>query len=209
MNLLDAMNWRYAVKAFDPEKQVADEKIEHLLKVAHLAPTSMGQQPFVILWVKNPEVRKQLVPHSYGQEKVATSSHLLVFCAKTNLNDASVEAFMQHAASVSGQPITAYDGFSAMVKGFLGMMTEEMKLGWASRQAYLAMGSLLTAAAIEQIDSCPMEGFVASAYDEVLGLKEKNLTAICAISLGHRSADDATQHYPKIRLPYETIIQTV
>jgi nitroreductase len=206
---LEPLKWRYAVKMFDANRKLSDEQLNLLLESARLAPTAFGQQPFKIIVVNNPAVRQELLAHSYGQEKVALASHLLVFAADTALGDDSVDHYMENAARIWNTTTEALAGFADAVKGTYNALGEQGRISWAQHQAHIALGTLLTVAAYNNIDACPMTGFSADKYDEILGLKAKKLKSTVIVTLGYRSAEDSTQHMSKVRKPVAEFIEIV
>jgi nitroreductase len=206
---LEPLNWRYAVKAFDTDRKLSEEQLSQLLESARMAPTAFGQQPFKVIVVNNPAVRQELIAHSYGQDKVAAASHLLVFAADTALGDDTVDHYMAHAAKTWNTTTEALAGFSGAVKGTYNALGEQGRIAWAQQQAHIALGTLLTVAAYNGIDACPMTGFSTDKYDEILGLKEKNLKSTVIVTLGHRSTEDSAQHMPKVRKPVSEFVETI
>ncbi len=206
---LEPLNWRYAVKAFDADRKISDEQLDQLLESARLAPTAFGQQPFKIIVVNTPAIRQDLIAHSYGQEKVASASHLLVFAVDTALGDDSVDHYMANASKTWNTTLESLEGFSGAVKGTYNALGEQGRIAWAQQQAHIALGTLLTVAAYNGIDACPMTGFSTDKYDEMLGLKEKNLKSTVIVTLGHRSAEDNAQHLPKVRKPVSEFVETI
>lgn len=208
MNTLEALNWRYATKKFN-NKKLSSEQINLLKEAVKLSASSFGLEPYTIINVEDAETRKKLIEHSYGQDKVLHSSHLWVFAVPTNLSNATVDEYMKRISSVRGVPVEALSGFANSIKGLVQYLDDSAKIAWASKQAYIALGNLLTVAALEKIDACPMEGFIPAAYDQVLGLSAKNLKSVAVVALGFRAEDDETQKYAKVRKSTEELYITV
>ncbi len=208
-SVLDQMNWRYAVKAFDPNKKLSARQLHELLEVVRMAPTAYGQQPFTVLNIEDPATRTALLSASYGQEKVVNASHLLVFAANTQLNESTVNTYIKQAAQARNVEESALAGFGKVVKQTYAAMTDAELTAWAQKQTYLALGFLLSAAAQLEIDACPMEGFNAAEYNTILGLTQKGLTATVIVTLGFRSANDAAQHLAKVRKPMNQLVETI
>jgi nitroreductase len=165
-----------------------------------LAPSSYGLQPWKAIVVTDPEVRAKLVGAAYGQRQVADASLLVVLAIKTNLGDADVEAYLQRIAAVRGAPIASLEGFRGLLTGaILKGMDEPTRRAWSARQAYIALGTLLTSAALLGIDVGPMEGFVPAQVDEILGLGARGLTSVVFAAVGYRSADDKYASVKKVR----------
>ena len=208
-HLLEKLNWRYATKKFDPNKKVSDADLEVIQEAVRLAATSYGLQPFRVLLVTDPELREKLKPAAYGQTQITDASHLVVFCTKTDMSPAYVDDYMARIAATRNLPVSALEGFSSTIKGQVGNMDADTITAWNKRQAYIALGHLLVAAAELHIDSCPMEGFDAAQFDEILGLRTQGLTATVLAPIGYRSEEDATAKAAKVRLPLEKLFTTL
>lgn len=205
--LLQQLNWRYATKKFDPAKKISTSDWDTLEQALILTPTSYGTQPFRILVVTDPEVRAKLVPASWNQTQPVDCSHFVVLARKLKLTADDIDRYMRRTAEVRGVPVESLEGFRKLligdvVDGTRGAIVHE----WAAHQAYIALGNLMTSAALLGIDSCPMEGFVPAQYDEILGLPAKGLAATVACAVGYRSAADAYAGFKKVRLPREEMI---
>lgn len=205
--LLGQLHWRYATKQFDPARKISAEDWAALEEVLVLSPSSGGLQPWNFIVVNDPAVREKLVPASYGQTQVQEASHLVVFAARTNFGEADVDALINHTAAVRGIPAEALATYRGMlVGGIVQAMDDATRTAWAGRQAAIALGNLLTSAALLGIDACPMEGFVPAQYNEILGLTEKGLTAVAICALGYRAASDNYAHLAKVRFPKERVV---
>ncbi|WP_086934351.1 NAD(P)H-dependent oxidoreductase [Agarilytica rhodophyticola] len=208
MNVLDALNWRYSVKKFSDEKISAVE-LKGLLHAACLSASSYGLQPYNIIVVEAMPIRERLLPFSYGQDKVAHSSHLLVFAAHTHIGDATVDRYIDKYARVLNKSPDELIKFSNHMKSALAAKTPEQRQEWAHQQAYIALGNLLTCAAIMKIDSCPMTGIDSTGYDAVLGLSEKGLTTSVICPIGRRHHEDVQASHPKVRFDYNEIVMEI
>lgn len=187
MNLLDALNWRYAVKRMNGQK-VPQQKIDAILEAARLAPSSMGLQPYHVLVIDNPEIKAKLQPAAYNQPQITEASHLLVFAAWNDVTEAHVETYINDIAATRGVAPASLDGFKASLMGIVTGRTTEQKHEWAARQAYIAFGTAIAAAAMAEVDATPMEGFVPAQVDELLGLTEKGLRSVTILALGYRDS---------------------
>ncbi len=209
MNLItelqSALNWRYGVKQFNGEKINADQ-LTKLLEATRLSASSYGLQPYKILVIENKALREQLLPYSYGQDKIANSSHLVVFAVDKQIGDITVDRYIQKHAQVCDVSVEQLEDYSAHMKSALNAKTAVQQSEWAHQQAYIALGNLLTSAALMQIDSCPMTGIDSAGYDKVLGLDEKGLTTSVICPLGYRHIDDKQAHSTKVRFDYEEIV---
>jgi nitroreductase/dihydropteridine reductase len=208
MKLLEALDWRYAVKQFSNEK-IAAVELKNLLNATRLSASSYGLQPYNIIVVESSTIRKQLLPFSYGQEKIADSSHLIIFAAHTQVGDVTVDRYIEKHANITNTPYGELDKFSEHMKSALAVKTAEQKQGWAHQQAYIALGNFLTCAAMMKIDSCPMTGFDNAGYDSVLGLFEKGLTTSVICPIGRRHRNDVQALSPKVRFDYDQIVMEI
>ena len=206
--ILDALQWRYATKIFDPARKIPDDTWAALEESLVLTPSSFGLQPWEFVVVKDAALREQLVPHSWNQRQVADASHLLVIAARTDIDAAWVDKFMGRIEDVRGE-VGAFGGFRDVIVGFLDNMTPEAGLQWAKLQTYIALGQFMTSAALLGIDTCPMEGFDAAKYDEILGLTARGLTASVLCPAGYRSAEDKYGLLPKVRFPAAEMVTSV
>ncbi len=205
-NIHDALQWRYATKQFDTTKKLTDEQISELLEDVRLSPSSFGLQPWKLIAITNPEVRLKLRAAAWGQPQVTDASHLIVFAAKTNLTEASVDEYIQLIAKTRNIEVEALSELSAMMKGSLHHRNPEQRTEWAARQAYIALGVLVAAAADAKIDVSPMEGFDPLQFNEILGLDALNLTASVIAGVGFRLATDPNATLHKVRFAKEDII---
>ncbi len=193
------LEWRYAVKKFDTTKLIPEAKVAVLKQAFNLTATSYGLQPITLAVIQNKALQKQLVMHSYDQAQVAQASHLLVICIENNINAEYIKAYFEQVKKIRGTSDAILNPFKeSMLHSFAEKDTLEIK-EWAKNQAYLSLGNLLTVCAWEKIDSCPMEGFDPDAYDTLLGLKEKNLTAVLVLPIGYRAHDDVFSTFKKVR----------
>ncbi len=208
-NTHDPLQWRYAVKKFDPSRTLPDEQVTRLKEAFNLTATSFGLQPIRMLVIRHPELQEQLVAHTYGQRQVADASHLLVICVETQIEAAFIEAYFNRVKDLRGTSEEILEPYKkALIKRFREMTPEEIR-AWAVNQAYLALGNLLTVCAYERIDSCPMEGFVPGGYDAVLGLAGQGLEAVLVLPVGYRAQDDMFSDFKKVRRPLEGSVVTI
>jgi nitroreductase / dihydropteridine reductase len=188
MSTLTNLKWRYAAKRMNGQK-IPAEKLENILKAIQLAPTSIGLQPFSVLVIEDAELKVKIAPAIYNQPQITEGSHVLVFAAWKDYSDENVEKYLNNIASLRGIPVDSLNGLRNMINGAIAGKTPEQLLNWNMRQAYIALGTGLAAAAEEQVDSTPMEGFDPDSLDAVLGLEEKGLRSTVILALGYRDAD--------------------
>lgn len=207
-NIIDHLEWRYAVKRFDPDKLLTENKIRKLKYAFNLTATSYGLQPIKMVVVHNKKLQQQLVKHSWDQPQVAQASHVLIFCIETRIDTVYIAQYFDRIKQIRGTSEDILNPYrEAMIQDFSSMDRQQIQ-DWATKQAYLAMGNLLTICAIEKIDSCPMEGFVPEAYDNLLGLKEQGLKTVLVMPVGYRAEDDMFSEFKKVRRDmHESIIE--
>ena len=199
IDTIERLEWRYAVKKFDPGRILDETQIGRLKKAFNLTATSYGLQPIRMVVLSDDSLQKQLVEHSYNQQQVAQASHLLIFCVETNIDGDYIKSYFERVKEVRGTEDEILDPFREyLVEQFSSKEKREV-VEWATRQAYLAMGNLLTICAMEEIDACPMEGFIPDAYNDLLGLKEQGLHAVLVMPVGYRAEDDMFAGFKKVR----------
>ena len=203
MSLIEKLNWRYATKKFDKTKKLTPSQLEELLHAVHLSPASTGVQSYKIIVIEDAATREKLQQAAYGQSQIADASQLIVFAAETNLDDQYVKKLIDHVAKTRGVDRLNLEGYEQMINGKVNSMNKEERITWAKKQAYIALGVLLTSAAELGIDACPMEGFSAPQFDEILGLNEKGLATAVIAAVGFRAEDDAYSKLNKVRKPEE------
>ncbi|MFW5753791.1 MAG: NAD(P)H-dependent oxidoreductase [Marinilabiliaceae bacterium] len=199
MEYLHRFQWRYATKSFDKTRKPGPEQLNRLLQAADLAPSSYGLQPFSLILVEDEKMKEKLSPAAYHQPQVTEAPYLFVFAAKTDLSEKDVDEFVERIVKTWGVERPEIADYENAMKGSVNKRTPESRFNWAARQAYISLGFLLSAAAIEGLDACPMEGFSNEQFDKILGLKEKGLSSLAMMALGYRSPDDEFQHYKKVR----------
>jgi nitroreductase len=208
MNIIDALNWRYAVRRFAPQP-VDNDRLRQLLDATRLSATSYGLQPYRMIQVEDMGVRRKLLAHSCAQDKVVDCSHLLVFAAQTHIGDALVDDYIHSVAEVRGIPVDELTGLADHMKGVFRDMNGAEKKAWAHQQVHIALGTLLTAAAMLGIDTCPMGGIEPAGYNRVLGLADRGLETSVICALGVRHPDDGNAHLPKVRYDLVDMVLTV
>jgi nitroreductase len=208
--LLAALNWRYATKVFDATKKIPADVWQTLEQALVLTPSSYGLQPYKFLVVTDPAKRAALVPHSWGQKQVVDCSHFVVLTARTTMTEADVDKLIQRTVTVRKLPANALDAYRGMmlgdvVNGPRGKIAHE----WATRQTYIALGNLMTCAAVLGVDACPMEGLVPAEYDKILNLDGSGYATVVACALGYRAAGDKYAALAKIRYETSELVQRV
>ncbi len=205
MNLINALNWRYAVREFSSET-IAPEQLQQLLDATRLSASSYGLQPYHLLVIQSPAIKEQLIEFSLGQDKVANCSQLIVFAAHTNIGDATVDRYIKQFSHARDLDPAQLNNMAEHYKTALAVMDKSQRQEWAHQQAYIALGNFLTCAALMQIDTCPMTGIEFDGYDRVLGLREKNLTTTAVCPIGIRHPQDASAREKKVRFDTQDMV---
>ena len=206
MNSIENLQWRYAVKKFDENKSLSEVQINTLKEAFNLTATSYGLQPVKMVIVNNKELQQQLVAHSWNQQQIVQASHVLVLCIPKKYTIEDVENYFALVKNVRNTPDEILNPFKEMLSSSVANKTQEELSIWNKNQAYIALGNLMTVAANEQIDSCPMEGFVPEKYDEILELDKYNLTSVLVLPVGFRAEDDYMKDLKKVRRNTEEVV---
>lgn len=200
------LEWRYAVKAFDPARKIPAADWAALERALLLSPSSFGLQPWKFVVVNDPAVREKLLPASWNQRQIVDASHLVVIATVRDAGAPLADAFIARTAEVRGVPVEALQGYRNMMVGFLSRPRGEFDVNaWAALQGYIALGNLMTAAAMMGIDTCPMEGIVPAQYDAILDLPAKGLAASVVCVAGYRADGDKYATAAKVRFPAESV----
>lgn len=208
MESVSALKWRYATKKFDSEKILPAKKIEVLKRAFNLTATSYGLQPLRLVVVSNKKLQQELMGASYHQKQIGTASHILVICIEKSVGEEFIEKHFKTVQDIRKTPEEILHPYrESLIGSFKEKPVDEVKI-WATHQAYLVLGTLLTVCAVEEIDSCPMEGFEPEKYNEILGLEKYDLEAVLALPVGFRAPDDFFSELKKVRRPLEeTVIE--
>jgi nitroreductase len=208
--VLKQLEWRYAVKEFDSGKKIPEDVWKVLEQSLVLAPSSFGLQPWKFFVIRNPEIRQQLVEHSWGQKQVVDASHLVVLTIKEDVSSEDVDTYLQRMSEVRNVPLDKLEGLASMVKGFLNRPSDVFdKDAWSAKQVYIALGFFMFSAAMLEIDTCPMEGIDPAKYDEVLGLKDKGYRTVVVCPVGYRLPTDKYANMAKVRFETEDVVEYV
>lgn len=209
MNLIEALHWRYATKRMNG-KEVPQQLVDEIIEAAHLAPTSSGLQPFEIISVSNPEMKREIQKVAYNQPQIVEGSHVLVFAAWDKYSDERIDNIFNHMNAERGLSSSATDDYVKGLKATFANMTEEQQAAHAAKQAYIGFGMAIAAAAMLQVDATPMEGFVNSELDKLLGLDKKGLKSTTLLALGYRDADnDWLVNLKKVRQPKDNFLTEI
>lgn len=206
---IDDLNWRYATKKFDSNRKVSAQDLQTLLEAIQLTASSYGLQPYEIIVVKDAALREELKAASWNQTQITDASEIIVFANKTEITTNYVDSYLQDIAQTRDLKIEDLQGLKGMLESTILKLNPEDQSAWAAKQAYIALGNFLSAAANLRIDTCPMEGFDVTKYDELLHLKDKGLTTAVIATVGYRSEEDTTQFAAKVRKSKEDLINNL
>jgi nitroreductase len=199
-SLLAALRWRYATKKFDPTKKIPAQTWTALEQSLVLAPSSFGLQPWKFFVVQDPALRVPLAAASYGQNQVVDCSHLVVFAVRRGVDAGTIDRYVDRIVEVRGGAKEKLKGFRDVMVGATDRARGDGTLDtWMTHQIYIALGQFMTAAALLQVDTCPMEGIEPETYDAILGLPGQGFNTVCACPAGYRAADDKYASAAKVR----------
>ena len=207
MALLENLNWRHAVKAYDPTKKVSGQDLDKILEAARLAPTSSGLQPFRVIVVENQDLKEQMVKGALNPEVMRDSSHVLVFAAWDSYSAEKIDKVYDYHTEVRDLPQGRFNSYTDQLKQIYGAQTADENFAHTARQTYIALGLAMAQAAELKIDSTPAEGFSTEVVDEILGLRELGLRSVTLLYLGYRdSENDWLSQMKKVRIPMDEFV---
>ena len=208
--ILQAMNWRYATKAFNKDKHVSTEDKAALLETLRLAPSSHGLQPWKFVVVNDKAARRKLSESVPANKAKFEDSSMLVVIARRRVTTARHVArhieTLQEARGVSADELQSLK--DSLTQSVAGRPIEVQDI-WNSRQVYVALGCAVAAAAFLKIDACPMEGVNPEKFDEILHLSGTDYTTTVAIAFGYRDENDPFASYSRARLPASEVIEEI
>lgn len=205
-----ALRWRYATKSFDPARKIPSAQWHALQESLRLAPSSFGLQPWRFIVVENPQVRADLRAKSWDQSQVVTASHLVVIASRDVVNNEIIDSYIEALANSRGVAVADLAPYRGMIVGFVDYLNANNSIeAWTTRQAYIALGFLLSSSAVLGIDACPLEGISPADYDSVLGLTGSGFKTRVACALGYRASDDKYASVPKARFSAQDVFSYV
>ncbi len=207
MSLIEKLQWRYATKKMDPTKSVPLEKVEKILEAIRLTASSSGLQPYEVLVITNKAIREKIKAIAWDQTQIVDSSYLLVFAAWDTYTADRINQSFDMTEKIRNFKSEAGDIYRQKLLSGYTARDAETNYTHAAKQAYIGLGTALIAAAYEEVDCTPMEGFDPIALDEILNLKAKGLRSVVMLPLGYRKADeDWLVNLKKVRKPKESFI---
>lgn len=209
MKVLENLNWRYATKSMNGTP-VPQEKVDYILEAVRLSASSSGLQPYEILVITDPEIKEKIKPIANNQSQITDASHILVFAAWDNYTPERINGVFKYNNEQRNLPDSVTDNYRNMLLNAYTARTTEENFTHAAKQAYIALGTALIAAAEQEVDSTPMEGFNATALDEALDLRSKGLRSVILLPLGYRNEEkDWLVNMKKVRTPKEKFITVI
>lgn len=209
MNYLDALNKRYSVKKFDKNKSVSAEKLHHILEAAKLSASSLGLQPYEIIVVQSPEMKEKLIPAFYKSTQISTCSHLIAIVSKNNIGDEYIGHYFTHISETREIPMENLNPFRKSISSHIERLSDEQVMSWSEKQGYIVLGNMMFAAALEEVDTCPMEGFIQEKIDQIFGLDPSKEKVAVTLAIGYRAEEDDFQNLKKVRKPNERLFKFV
>lgn len=206
MNVLQSLKWRYAVKKFDCQKKLSQEKLRGILDAVNLTATSYGMQPYKIVVISDPKLREKLRAHAFDQPQITEASHLILLALRTDIEKQYIERMVDYMEKERSLPLGTLSRFRSTVVNNIAKLSFLERENWATKQCYIALGTLLTYCAFEKIDACPIEGFLNESFDKVLNLPNQNIRSAVLAAVGYRALDDPCQRMKKVRKPLSEMV---
>ena len=208
--LIEKLQWRYATKKFDPAKVVAQEKLDHIIEAVRLTATSSGLQPFELIVITNKELKENIKLIANNQSQITDCSHLLIFAAWDDITAERINMMFDLTNRERGFTNEGWESYRKFMIEKHTAMDADLNFQQTARQAYIGLGSALIAAAFEEVDSTPMEGFDPEALDRLLGLREKNLRSVALLPIGYREeGGDWLADLKKVRRSREHFVSEI
>lgn len=208
MNYLEALSRRYSVKKFN-NQIIPQETLHNILESGKLSASSLGLQPYKIIIVESEEMKQKLIPAFYNPSQISTCSHLVVIVSKKNIEENYIQGYFKHISEVRETPLENLTPFKNSINQHINQKTQDEIFNWAEKQSYIVLANLMYAAAIESIDSCPMEGFRQDLIEETLNINPETEKVTVTLALGYRSEEDYFQHMKKVRKPNEKLFKFI
>jgi nitroreductase len=207
MNYLEALSRRYSVKKFNKEI-IPQETLHNILESGKLSASSLGLQPYKIVVVESETMKQKLIPAFYNPSQISTCSHLIVIISKKTVEENYLNGYFRHISEVRETPLETLDPFRNSIDQHIQKNKDDI-FNWAEKQSYIVLANLMYAAAIENIDTCPMEGFRQDVIEEILEINPETEKVTVTLALGYRSEEDHFQHLKKVRKPDEKLFKFI
>ncbi len=209
MNYLESLRNRYSVKKFDKDKTVSSDLIANILEAAKLSASSLGLQPYEIIIVQSAEMKEKLVPAFYNPSQISTCSHLIVLVSKNTIGEEYIGKYFSHISQTREIPLESLNPFKQSISSHIEKLSPEEVMAWADKQCYIVLGNLMFAAALENVDTCPMEGFSPEKIAHALEIDASTEKVAVTLALGYRSEEDQFQKLKKVRKPNDKLFKFI
>lgn len=207
MDYLEALQKRYSVKKFDAERKISKNILLKILEAGRLSVSSLGLQPYQMYVVESKEMLEKLIPAFYNPSQITTCSHLIVLVSKKSIENDYLDGYFDHIKNVRNTPIENLLGFKNSINNYINLKDKEALLQWNERQSYIVLSNLIFAAALEEVDTCPMEGFNAEIIEKILDINTDLEKVSVTLALGYHAEDDPFQTMKKVRKPNEKLFK--
>lgn len=201
MNYIEALRNRYSVKKFDPSKIIDGGTLKNILEAGKLSASSLGLQPYKIYVAESEAIKDRLKEAFFNPSQVSTCSHLIAIVSNKTIEEAYIDGYFRHISEVRGTPAEHLAPFRNSINYFRSLHNEDTTISWNEKQAYIVLANLMFAAALEGVDTCPMEGFKSEKINEILDLETDKEHVTVTLALGYRAEDDVFQSFKKVRKP--------
>ena len=207
MNYLKALNQRYSVKKFEKGLQVPADILENILEAGKLSASSLGLQPYRIIVAESNGIKEKLIPAFYNPTQISTCSHLLIIVSNNEIKEEYVGNYFNDISKTREIPLEDLNPFKESISKHMNTLSREEMMSWSQKQSYIVLGNLMFAAALEKIDTCPMEGYKQEIIDEILQLDPQKEKVAVTLAIGYRSTEDEFQNFKKVRKPNERLFK--
>lgn len=207
MDYIEALQNRYSVKKFEKRKKVPEDILKRILQAGKLSVSSLGLQPYRIHVIESDTILDELVASFYNPSQISTCSHMMVIAAKKGIDDEYVDRYFKHIADVREMEVQSLEPFRKSINNYRERQSAEEITSWNEKQGYIMLGNLIFAAALEKVDTCPIEGFKPGHIEEVLKIDSSQEVVTVTLALGYRAADDPFGQNKKVRKPDELLYQ--
>lgn len=209
MDYVEALQRRYSAKKFDSGKKVAADILHRILEAGKLSASSLGLQPYRLIVVQSAQKLKEITPAFYNPSQISTCSHLIAVVVRKGIDDDYVDRYFNHIANVRELKLETLSSFRNSINFYKASYTEDQILNWNEKQAFIVLGNLIFAAALEQVDTCPMEGFKPDVLEDLFKINTETEKISVTLALGYSSADDPFRHHKKVRKPDEFLYEFI
>lgn len=195
------------MKKFDSNRIISSNILENILQAGKLSASSLGLQPYRVLVVESREMKQKLISAFYNPSQISTCSHLLIILTKKGIDEQYINGYFRQINAIRNTPLPQLEPFKKSIHSHIENTSSSEIMTWNEKQGYILLSNLIFAAALEQVDSCPMEGFRQDLLEEILNINTQEEKATVTLALGYRSSEDEFQHQKKVRKFDEDLFQ--